>query len=768
MRAAFEVLTQGRERLYPVDAYLVDLCLLDPAMPAGVLAGPLSAKTPVTFLGPASAIEAQAERDPELLAKLREAITEGWADVAGGAYSEVDEPLLPIDSVLWQFRRGSDVYRQHLDGRNVETLARRWFGLYPQLPQIAKRFAFRFAVHLGFDAGKFPIRSESKRLWESPDHTTVETLTRPPIAADRSASGVHFAWKLAQSMKDDHVATMPLVHWPSPVAGWYLDLRRVVAYSPVLARWVTLNDYFHLTDRPYENFAPQPDEYMTPYLAQAVARKDPAPVSRRAEHARLRARFDAVSTTHALAEALGTAATTGPPETPVLDDVETALECGKLDEARAALDRHEPFWAGALTRGVVGEATGGRPGFLVINAAGVARRAAVLLPDAAIDLRPEGPLRAAQFTEEGVWAVVELPAFGYAWVPRDANFEASPAPVANVSVRERVLHNEALAVEIDPGTGGVRGIKAAGEDTSRLGQQLVINGLTGPDGQPASSRMRGESFEVDYGGPALVQAIATGTLVGPDDRHLARFRQRFRLWTGRPVFEIEVTLSDLDPAWLDATADADPWSNHLACRWAWPDPSSMLRRTCLLSPELTEAERPETPDVLDLSTRRQRTAMLFGGLAHHRRHGARMLDTLLLTGRETARSFTLGVALDLEHPFHASTDLTASAFVVPTDAGPPRTGPTGWLFLVDSKAVAVTHVEYVPSAEEGRGWGLAFHMLETAGQPVRCRLRTFRPPTWARQTDFHGDVVVDLPIDGDAVHVDFTPHELARVEVTLG
>jgi alpha-mannosidase len=37
LRAAFELLTQARERFYPVDAYIVDLCLLDPALPAGAL-----------------------------------------------------------------------------------------------------------------------------------------------------------------------------------------------------------------------------------------------------------------------------------------------------------------------------------------------------------------------------------------------------------------------------------------------------------------------------------------------------------------------------------------------------------------------------------------------------------------------------------------------------------------------------------------------------------------------------------------------------------
>ena len=71
-------------------------------------------------------------------------------------------------------------------------------------------------------------------------------------------------------MKNDHVAALPLVHWPKPVAPWYLDLRRAAAYSPVLGRWTTLNDFFHLTDRPYETFRPDPDTYQSPYLAQAV------------------------------------------------------------------------------------------------------------------------------------------------------------------------------------------------------------------------------------------------------------------------------------------------------------------------------------------------------------------------------------------------------------------------------------------------------------------------------------------------------------------
>ena len=271
LRAAYEVLTQARERFYPVDAYILDLCLLDPAMTGGMLADPLATAVPITFVASARAIENQSAVDPDAMAALRQAINDGWVDIAGGTYSEAEDALLPLESILWQYRHGAEVYRANLDERNVETYARRRFGLFMQLPQIAKRFAIRYALHMSFDAGRFPVRPETKRLWESPDGSSLESLLRPPLAADRASQGWLLPWRMGATMRDDHVAAVPLVHWPTPVAPWYQDLRRVATYSPVLGRWTTLNDFFHLTDRPYETFRPEPDTYATPYLAQSVA-----------------------------------------------------------------------------------------------------------------------------------------------------------------------------------------------------------------------------------------------------------------------------------------------------------------------------------------------------------------------------------------------------------------------------------------------------------------------------------------------------------------
>jgi len=54
-----------------------------------------------------------------------------------------------------------------------------------------------FELHLSFDAGRFPVRPETKRLWESPDGSSLESLLRPPMAADRPTHGWLLPWRMA-------------------------------------------------------------------------------------------------------------------------------------------------------------------------------------------------------------------------------------------------------------------------------------------------------------------------------------------------------------------------------------------------------------------------------------------------------------------------------------------------------------------------------------------------------------------------------------------
>jgi alpha-mannosidase len=302
-----------------------------------------------------------------------------------------------------------------------------------------------------------------------------------------------------------------------------------------------------------------------------------------------------------------------------------------------------------------------------------------------------------------------------------------------------------------------------------LAQQILVSGLKGGDGSAVASLMEADSVEVTEKGPTLAEITCVGRIRNPGNASvLAKFRQRIRLWAGRPTAEIHIAFEDVNPLWLEGLPKVDPWASHLAVRWAWADANATLRRTSFLRGSATESQRPETPDAIEISSRNLRTTLVFGGLAHHQRHGGRMLDTLLIAGAETAREFRFGVTLDREHAFHAASDFVSPVAVVPTENGPPKAGPVGWLLMVDNPALQVARLEFLPNVGDSGGWGLAATIVETAGKGVRARLRLFRDPLEARQTDFSGELLYDMATEGDAVHLDLTPYEMMRVEIRLG
>ena len=63
---------------------------------------------------------------------------------------------------------------------------------------------------------------------------------------------------------------------------------------------------------------------------------------------------------------------------------------------------------------------------------------------------------------------------------------------------------------------------------------------------------------------------------------------------------------------------------------------------------------------------KQRTTLLCGGLPYHRRFGPRKFDTLLVVQGETARTFRLGIGIDVPHPMAAAPGFSvAAAFACP-------------------------------------------------------------------------------------------------------
>jgi hypothetical protein len=158
---------------------------------------------------------------------------------------------------------------------------------------------------------------------------------------------------------------------------------------------------------------------------------------------------------------------------------------------------------------------------------------------------------------------------------------------------------------------------------------------------------------------------------------------------------------------------------------------------------------------------KKRLAFLIGGLPYHRRVGLRMMDTMLHVRGETRRKWRLGVAVDHPQPMQAAVELLSPTLMLADQPQPQP--PTSWLFHLDAKNLIATHWEPVIEGEQVRG--LRVRIQETDGRAGKAKLRCFREPQSARQTDFLGKTLAQLEIQGDAVVLDAGAFEWLEVEI---
>jgi alpha-mannosidase len=780
--AAFQLLREAREQLYAAEIHLLDLVLVDPRAGLDRLPQQRKLTGPVNLILSGRTADELRRRDPATADALRLEIDSADVEIIGGEFDEIASTLLPIESHLWQFRRGEQAYRNAF-GRAPTVFGRRRFGLARHVWQLISRHEFAYATHFCFDDGRVPDRPDAKVRWEAPDSGTVETLNRVPFAADRALEFLKFPWRLSQTIARDFVATIGLVHWPAPDAHWYDDLIRITRHAPVFGRFSTLSHYFQTTDPSSLSASAASDDYVSPFLAFAHQRAQRDPISYFARRHMLRAKLDAV---RALATIDNIIRSRWSAEHPDLADIETQLETDG-DDVAARLEAAQHDAIGRLarlllsTQNSVAPAEGAGQG-------GEAARGVLVLNPLSFDRRVVVPLPARSAAEietpSSRYVSANVPGFGFQWVSSDAPNLDVVADAPEVVIEGSTIRNGILEVELDEATGGIRSLRHATTRFAQLGQQLAAVGVPtsrdpiydpayGPDGYsaagapagPIKTTMRPRTTTTVASGPELAELVVEGDLVassGSDDvttLPLVGFRQTYRLARGETILRLTIELTGLSDGALDP--QTGPWQSYIASRFAWPDADAVLVRAVGTLPESTRAPRPESPYFVEVHGRRTRTAILTGGLPFHQRSGNRMLDVLLVTPTETCRRFELGLGIDLVNPFQSALDLVTPAAMIASDVGPPSSGPAGWFFHLDARNVVVTSL--APLGGERRG--LRLRLFETAGRYTRANLRCLRPVADAQTTDFHGQRLARLYPEGDVVPLDLAPREITQIEV---
>jgi alpha-mannosidase len=754
LESAANNLLYAREVLYPSSLYLVDLVLLDESNLAAPWPASFDLGTPLSIMTTGAALERLAREHPQRLTALRERASGDLVEVCLGGYQEREDALLPLESQLWNLRRGMETARELL-GVEPRVYARKRFGFHPQLPGLLGSVGFIRTTLFSLDDSVLPLHRTPVVNWPGHDGRQVEAFTRTPQNAGSAQVFFHLTYILHQTMTQDLSATLPLLHRGEPAAPGYADLLELSKLGPVLGRWVSLSGY--LNEVLATDYTPptEADEFADNYLLDRAPASDTGTVATSAtptitglaQHHRQRRCLDAVSTVLGLAHGLGIPLeSNGEALLPRLVALEDDLERGRLDAA--ALDGLRRQACEILAQRLVSRGPQ-QAGHLLVNPCSFTRRVVVDLPGCTELLPIEGPVKACQVDGGSARAVVEIPALGFAWVPAQGKAGLAPNVKRMKLADDRAVRNEFFEAEIDLTTGGLRALRDHRSRTNRLGQQLVY--------QPGSS-MKLEKVDVISSGPAVGELVTEGVLLDANQQVVARFRQRYVAWIGRPMLDLHITIEPVNPPMGYA------WHAYYAARFAAKEERTPLIRGVCEVPSLGLHHRPQSPDYLEWRSGQQNAVIFPGGLPFHQRQGNRMLDVLLLCPGETARTFELGLSLDRPSPMQTAQGLITPVLSVPTTQGPPHIGATGWLFHVDAPNLLLTSVRPLPG-ENGRA--LLARLHEIGGHAGQGELRCVRDPQRARLVDGRGNPLLDLPPKGDAVPFDFGRHDLVQVEVVL-
>lgn len=787
LRTAFESLLEARERFYPVECYLVDLCLLIPRIaeeqkPA--LEKMIGGERPVNILATAAELEEIQESSPEIISAIREAWDAGRLNLIGGEWDDGPFPIMPINSVLWQFAEGRRAY-QKMFAKVPKCWGRRRYGLSTQLPQVLVKFGYHSALHLVMDDGLYPDEDESKLRWEGADQTVIDALGRFPLSAEGATGYLKLAQHLSESMERDQVAAVVFARWPEVKSPWWEDLTRMQRYAPALGRFTTLDDFIENTDDPGRLSAFDQKEYFPPFFIQSAAKGEPNPISRWSNYMERRRRLESALWTQAVSQILIGQNIDQDRQGDLERIVEAAgPDCEESEEhAQAvpkAISAMEEFELKAQTdlANIVLSGAGEQPGVLLVNTLSHPRIAAVELPQLASSPPVANGVKTVQFDDKRQYVVAEIPGSGFLWLPRDGKGSVPELKKGTPPLAEDfVLRNDYFEVYINDATGGIGRIKNYGRSPNRLSQQIAYrypherNIPVGPPSDEGEremiksyySEMRLKSAEVTCAGPALGEIVTEGEIIDQmNDSVLAVYQQTVRVWRHRPVVEVDLELD------LKKVPDADPWTNYYALRFAWNDSTAALTRSVQDFAFGFRGERFDSPDYLEIAEDEMRTTLLFHGIPFHRKTGPRMLDTLLITAGETKRKFRFDIAIDQSYPLVAAREATTPVLAIPTETGPPKTGPSGWFFHQNAKNVEIVSIRGTHAKSEEAPFGFIVRLAETEGRPRHVNLRCFRTPTGAKTVDFRGEVLDTLTIEQDAVQIPMTGYEIADVELNFG
>ncbi len=791
LRQACEQLLESREKFYPVDAHLIDLCLLSEAIPPEDVGHLTETDHVVNLFCLGDYLDSLAEQHPEALAQLKAGVETEKLSLLGGEQTEASTPLLPIQAARWQIQQGLATSRRHL-GVEPAVWMRMRFGLSTQLPLLCDRFGLTGAYHLVLDDGLYPDEEQSHFAWEGRSGSVIQSISRIPLSVENATSLLRIPERMAEAMNHDHLASVVLARWPKLRNPWYRDIVHVQKLVPILGRFSRLDQFLQETEHSGHQSSHEQRLYLTPDLAQITGRKGVDPLSRFVRYWQWQTRAETLAWMQAVTQLLGGQVEGAGKLLEEFQQASADLADARLPELAGQLEQQLATTLPRLTERLT---AGGRaePGVLVLNPLSHTRLVSVEIPDENRNGTPHMPrlqeaVKHLQRTEHSTLAVVEVPACGFAaleWQPVE---KFRPPRVKAPLAGEFFLQNEFFQAQIDPATGGIQKLRVHGSTENLLSQRLVfrLDGSTGtvPRGgaarggsssEPTYTRMVADSIEVLESEAVRGRIAVHGRLLdtrGESEEQepateqpvVAEFRQIYTVTRGMRTLGIEIEIApQVQPTHLVDRS-------YYAMRFAWGASAAKVRGVLQQSQFLAGDRLLESTGPIEIDDGDFRVALLPHFLPFHQRTGHRMLDSLLIVSGETTRTFRYDIAVDSPHASLSAANCYVPAIVQPVEHLPRM--HSSWLFHLSAPNVQLLHMqpeEPQPASEESPTeippGCYRFDFIEVESQHAVVKFTPFRTPKQAWEIDFRGNIQSELTITEDHIQFECLPCDYLSLRV---
>ncbi len=238
LREAYACLDASRARYYPVESWAVDLVLVAPTTSAPQLEAELASPVPLGLVATGQTIHRLAERHPDLVAALREAVAAGRVEPCGGR--DVEQPLdaLLPEEIAAGFVAGRARWQEQVGG-SPACYAAITGGATPLVPQLLAGHGYAAAVWSLFDGSPLPDPSSSRIRWEA-GGSGIEAVARPPLDVTTAQAVLALPDRLGDALDHDHTAVVQFAHYAGTASRWHGLVRRIGRSCGLVGTFLTL------------------------------------------------------------------------------------------------------------------------------------------------------------------------------------------------------------------------------------------------------------------------------------------------------------------------------------------------------------------------------------------------------------------------------------------------------------------------------------------------------------------------------------------------